>query len=298
MSTPPAAAHGGVPTPQFALAPEPATLFARRAERLRKLAEGSPLAPYLGFLAALADTQHALAEAAPPAEAPEAAPRSGMPPLDRARLAEAPEMAAALGAFLGRGATLDMPAPARLALEALAASPEAQAAALGRVLADRVAEDAVAADLFAAAAAQVEMARRAAVLDDASLAPVATGICPACGGQPVASIVAADLRVLEGTRYACCATCATRWNEVRIKCLACGSLKGIAYRGLEAEGTPEPAIKAETCSECGRWLKIMYQIRDAGLDPVADDVASLGLDLLMRETEWSRAGFHPFLAGY
>lgn len=297
MSTPPAAAHGGVPTPQFALAPESATLFARRAERLRKLAEGSPLSPYLGFLAALADTQHALAQATPPAAAPEAV-RPGMPPLDRARLAEAPEMTATLEAFLARAAALDMPAPARLALEALAASPEAQAAALGRVLSDRVAEDAVAADLFAAAAVQVEMARRAAALDGASLAPVATGICPACGGQPVASIVAADLRVLEGTRYACCATCATRWNEVRIKCLACGSLKGIAYRGLETEGGPEPAIKAETCSECGRWLKIMYQIRDAGLDPVADDVASLGLDLLMRETEWSRAGFHPFLAGY
>ena len=34
------------------------------------------------------------------------------------------------------------------------------------------------------------------------------------------------------------------------------------------------------------------------IDPVADDVASLGLDLLMQDTEYRRAGFDPFLIGY
>jgi FdhE protein len=45
-------------------------------------------------------------------------------------------------------------------------------------------------------------------------------------------------------------------------------------------------------------VKILYQNRDTALDPVADDVASLGLDATMRDTEWRRAGFDPFLVGF
>ena len=57
-------------------------------------------------------------------------------------------------------------------------------------------------------------------------------------------------------------------------------------------------IKAECCDECRSWVKIFYANRNMALEPVADDVASLGLDLLMRETEYRRAGFDPFLIGY
>ena len=38
--------------------------------------------------------------------------------------------------------------------------------------------------------------------------------------------------------------------------------------------------------------------RNPSLDPVADDVASLGLDALMRDSEWRRGGFNHFLIGY
>jgi FdhE protein len=31
---------------------------------------------------------------------------------------------------------------------------------------------------------------------------------------------------------------------------------------------------------------------------VADDVASLGLDLLLRDSPYRRAGYNPFLLGY
>ena len=57
-------------------------------------------------------------------------------------------------------------------------------------------------------------------------------------------------------------------------------------------------IRAETCDGCGSWVKIMAQNRNPSLDPVADDVASLGLDGLMRSSAWRRAGFDPFLIGY
>ena len=99
----------------------------------------------------------------------------------------------------------------------------------------------------------------------------------------------------ENARYAACAFCGTQWNEVRVKCLACGSTKGIGYRSAE---TDEAVIKAECCDECRSWVKILYAMRNVSLDPVADDVASLGLDLLMGETEYRRAGFDPYLIGY
>ena len=37
---------------------------------------------------------------------------------------------------------------------------------------------------------------------------------------------------------------------------------------------------------------------DPALEPVADDVASLALDLLVREAGYRRGGINPFLLGY
>jgi FdhE protein len=82
---------------------------------------------------------------------------------------------------------------------------------------------------------------------------------------------------------------------VRVKCLACGSTKGIGYQEVDGgAGT----IKAETCDECSSYVKILYQHKDVGLDPIADDVASLGLDLLLRDGAYRRAGLNPYLLGY
>lgn len=306
MTHTPTFQSGGVTTPPFAFTPDAAEVFGGRTARFRKLAEDSRLAPYLRFLADLAGVQARLAAVLGPADAPTAgrlaqAKAGAMPPLDRAAIAASPEMAAVLTRFLDAVAAIEMPAQARLALEAVsAATEEERADLLANVLADRIPDDAVAAHLFAAAAAQVEAVRRAAALDAGALRKVSTGICPACGGRPSASIVTAGLKTLEGTRYACCATCATRWNEVRLTCLCCGRTKGVSYRSIGAEDSDgsDAAVKAELCNQCFGWTKVLYQARDAGVDPVADDVASLGLDALMRETQWQRGGFDPFLAGY
>ena len=63
-------------------------------------------------------------------------------------------------------------------------------------------------------------------------------------------------------------------------------------------GNTGAQIKAETCDGCGSWVKQMDQHKNPTLDPVADDVASLGLDALMQGEKWRRAGFDPFLIGY
>ena len=144
------------------------------------------------------------------------------------------------------------------------------------------------------------MARLAATLDAGQLVPIRTGVCPACGGRPASSVVTGIMGA-EGTRYAACACCQTLWNEVRVHCLACGTNKGIGYQAVEDAGADDktgPLIKAETCDGCGSWVKIMAQNRNPSLDPIADDVSSLGLDLLMRDSAWTRAGFDPFLIGY
>jgi FdhE protein len=45
-------------------------------------------------------------------------------------------------------------------------------------------------------------------------------------------------------------------------------------------------------------VKILHQHKNVALDPVADDVASLGLDLLLREGEYRRGSVNLFLLGY
>jgi len=291
---------GGVPKPPLAFLPEPVKLFQARARRFAFLAESNALAPYLAFLAELSRLQARLAATLPPvaaiapARAAEAA-RGAMPPIDRLALAADPAFGATLDAFLEGAAELAMPEPARLALDAVrAANPEDRTWLLSNILSDRIPEDSAAPHLFAAAAVQVHMARLAATLDAEALVPVGTGLCPACGGRPATSSVMGTQGV-ENVRYAACACCATRWNEVRVKCLCCGSTKGISYRSVE---TTEATVKAETCRECHSWIKIFYTTKNPSLDPVADDVGSLGLDMLMKETEFRRGGFNPYLAGY
>jgi FdhE protein len=290
---------GGVKTAPFVRLADPLSLFARRAARLRALAVGE-LAPYLEFLAAVADAQDAIVPALPEPEGPsaEAAARArafGMPPLDRN--AVAPDAAAR--------------DTCRRLFVALAAAPkpEAAAAALDRVrdaddrtldgmiaavLTDAVPSDAVAEQVFVAAGLQVHFARLASRLDAAGLSPIAVGVCPSCGGRPAASIVVGWYGA-EGARYAACALCATLWNEVRVKCLVCGSTKGVGLQGIDGQ---DGTVKAETCDECGSYVKVLYQDKDAGIEPLADDVASLGLDQLLSGGEYRRAGVNPFLAGY
>jgi FdhE protein len=131
-------------------------------------------------------------------------------------------------------------------------------------------------------------------LDAASLVPVADGVCPACGGAPAASMVVGWLGA-HGARYCGCSLCGTLWNYVRIKCALCSSTEGISYQEIEGG---HGIVKAETCGNCRGYLKILQQHKDPAVNVIADDVASLGLDLLMRETGFRRGGVNPYLTGY
>ncbi|MGO4440563.1 formate dehydrogenase accessory protein FdhE [Rhizobium sp. RAF56] len=293
---------GGIAKARFVVTPDPPRLFSIRAARFAALAEGSRLSPYLRFLAGIAGIQAALAESLPapspvPADQIALARQNAMPPIDRLAMAGSSECRQTLRDFLDRLAALEKPAAAAAALAQLR---DADAKELDRIVANVVADilpaESLAQHLYVVAAIQIHAARLAATLDHERLAPIRVGVCPACGGRPVASIVT-SVQDMEGVRYASCSCCATSWNEVRVKCLACGSTKGIGYRAVES-GVDEATIKAEVCDSCFSWTKILYQNKNPSLEAVADDVGSLGLDLLMKDTDYHRAGFYPYLAGY
>jgi FdhE protein len=44
-------------------------------------------------------------------------------------------------------------------------------------------------------------------------------------------------------------------------------------------------------------VKIFDERSDTSMEAIADDIGSLGLDILLRDTEFRRGGFNPFLLG-
>lgn len=291
---------GSIAVPPFAVRPDPETLFLRRSDRFRALADGNPLKPYLVFLADLASAQHWIQQDLPAvtpasAETLARARTYGMPPLDRQGFVPDVACTATLDRLLAVFADCEMPDPARAALRSVVEADLASRTAMMRaVLADVIPVEAIASHVLVAAALQVHFARLAVRLDPASLQPVGDAVCPACGGRPVVSLIA-ERNGANAARYCVCALCSTQWNYVRIKCTVCGSTKGISYQEIEGgSGT----VKAETCSECGSYTKILHQNKDTALDPVADDVATLGLDLLVRETGLRRGSTNQFMLSF
>jgi len=297
--------HSGIPIgeearPPFAVLPDPKTLFAHRAERLRDLARSHELGAYLTLLAGIASAQHRVQDNLPEPELPpedvrERARHFAMPPLDRARFAPDAAFRATLERLLDLLRAVPMPEMARTALDRLTWLEEAGRDAMMRdVLTESIPMAELAEHTFVAAALQVHFARMAAPLDATSLVPIADGACPVCGGPPVASLIV-GWQNAHGTRFCACSLCATLWNYVRIKCVLCGSTDGISYREI-AGGTGH--VKAEACEKCRGYVKILHQHNEPALEPVADDVATLALDLLVRDTGFRRGAFNPYLLGY
>ncbi len=117
------------------------------------------------------------------------------------------------------------------------------------------------------------------------------GICPFCGYLPVASQVCVG-GIKENYRYLLCGLCSTKWHLVRVICSNCRDTSEITYYYIE---TGTQAIKAESCNKCNSYSKIFYQEKDPDLDIIADDLASLNLDLLMAEKGYLRSSRNPFL---
>ncbi|WP_237386000.1 formate dehydrogenase accessory protein FdhE [Xenorhabdus sp. Sc-CR9] len=114
--------------------------------------------------------------------------------------------------------------------------------------------------------------------------------CPVCGSMPVASVV--QIGTGQRLRYLHCHLCESEWHVVRIKCSNCEQTGDLNYWSLDSE---QAAVKAESCGDCGSYLKILYQEKDPNVDAVADDLASLILDAKMEDEGFARSSLNPFL---
>lgn len=288
--------------PVFAILP-PADLFARRAERLRRLAVGHQLADYLLLMAGLCDAQQRLfAEANLPGLPDTAAlARSRehrMPPLVHETLVREDswcDLADRLAAEL----TADASAPVRAALDQLRAADIGQrkAWAIG-LLSGQFDLVPPALAPFLGAALQVVFSHWLRALPDGQLVESeACTLCPACGSPPVAGLIQQRGKQ-NGLRYLACSLCSCQWHYVRVKCSHCQASKDLGYLSLQRDdrAAEQAPLRAETCPACQGYLKQFYQEYVPDAEPQADDLASLALDLRLAEEGWLRRAPNLLLA--
>ncbi|AMH05758.1 formate dehydrogenase accessory protein FdhE [Achromobacter xylosoxidans] len=290
--------HNTIPRIQL---PARDSVFATRAARLRQLAVDSPVADYLLLMARLVDAQQNALRGcnAPPASEDRIAlaQAHGMPPLQAVGWPRDPLWRDILRQLVDEVAGgQDVPAEALEVCSALRRALDEDTESLEdlaeAVLSEQHRGVDGAAAPFVMAALQVYWTDLASRFDEKQL-PVASpfGVCPVCASLPVASVVRVGGQ-FEGYRYLCCSLCATQWHMVRVKCSHCEDVESVAYQAIEGRA---PAIKAETCDRCHTYRKIFYQDKDLHVEPVADDLASLMLDVLVGEAGYSRASGNPLL---
>lgn len=260
------------------LRPDLAGLYAKRAARLRDLAQGHDLAEYLRFAARVAEAQGRVLDLlADGLETdPAAVVASGPWPEALARMID-----------LLRD---DAPESVQPHLAVLATLPEADLRRAGMALTEGRFGDVAAAQaplLWAALSVAVaDAARRCPLPPRADEEPVD---CPVCGCAPVASLIHTGDR--QGLRYLHCALCDCEWHMVRAKCSNCEDAGHLDYLSFD---TALATVRAEACTSCGSYLKVISHERDQEAEVVADDLATLVLDDAAALEGFARSGFNPF----
>jgi len=297
----------------FLRLPVRAAVFSDRQLRLRQLAASHPMREYLIFIADLAQAQHQVLQDYPPVALPESAA------LEAAAQALKPPMPAfgwprdavwrqELRRLLGLFRVRLPEGAARDTLDRVVAADDAWIDQQADRLSQRImfGLDLAAAPLVAAGlqAYWTQLVLQVAERDGENIYGRTDpgNACPCCGSAPTASItrIGADEA---GFRYLHCSLCSTEWHYVRIKCTHCESTKGIHFESLTpqpgvelpATGAREGAVKAECCDSCGHYLKQIAMERDPEVEPVADDLASVTLDLLVSEAGHQRSGHNLML---
>jgi FdhE protein len=277
--------------------PDLATIFLRRAERLDALAPGHELEGFLRMIAALAAAQHEALSGLPPGSLPGPAEiakarLAKRPPLDPATWRRDDSWRVALARILDKVDRRLLPQPAEQARQALATAATADLEALAdRFLEGDVPMADAAKAVFVAAALQVAWTRMASLLEASGLDPANQGQCPACGSPSIAGMIAPGGTKF-GHRHLHCSLCATAWRYVRVRCVHCGSTDKVSFRQLA--GTSY--MRAECCDNCRGYSKVFYLESARILEPLADDLGSLGLDVLVGEEGFSRVA-NPFVLG-
>jgi len=276
--------------------PERNGIFSDRAARLRTLAQDHTMKGFLRFMASICDAQQAALASFPEVPLPHEAQlrlcqEHGMPPLSVQSWPRDPAWQTALRQIV---ANVEDPTPAARAV--IGRVKEMDSTALetfaDAILCGRRNEIDLAAAPFVAAALQVYWTHMVTTLGARAFGRSdISNLCQVCASAPVSSIVRIG-GAEQGLRYLSCSLCATQWHMVRAKCSNCDSTKSLGYYAIEGASG---AVKAESCDECGTYLKIAYMDKDPYVDPIADDLAALALDLMMDDIGKSRSGPNLFL---
>lgn len=285
------------------LNPPTEQLFKRRAERFSRLAEGHPVAAYLLLMADLCSAQQRALDALAPLPGPDGAAarlsiEHHMPPLAYDTLVRGGNWLPAVDALLEQ-----LPAPQNPAVEAALA--QLREADNGQRKAWAIALLSGQFDLlppalvpYLGAALQVAFSQWLLGLPEGLLTESESRtLCPACGSPPVAGMVRHRGKQI-GLRYLTCSLCSCEWHYVRVKCSHCEESKQLGYLSLEqaADKPEKAALRAEACPNCQGYLKQFYLEYDSEAEAMADDLASLDLDMRLAEEGYQRRAPNLLLA--
>jgi FdhE protein len=268
-----------------AIAPVPAAIFEKRSARLSSLARGHVIGKYLEAMARLAIAQRAALQVY--------ASRnneclSQAPLFDACCHGYEAVLPETLGVIISEFEPVPLPDESRAALSRLTSATPADLESSAKAILDGNYNSIdLAASPFLASALQVYWTDLAArVKAEAEDRPLNT--CPICGSLPVAGVILGDRKL----RYLCCSLCATHWYVPRLTCTNCGSTAGLSYFVIEGD---KEGTKAEACSQCRTYLKLVYLESNPDADSFADDLATLALDALMSDQCYRRIGINLFL---
>lgn len=281
----------------------PINLFALRAQRLEKLAEGHPLADYLRLVTDLCRVQQQLLDDPPDTaqldpERLRLCQQHGLPPFAADSLAREDAWLPYLDALLQR-----YQPPAKSAVEqavaALRNATPGQRKAWAIALVSGQYSLLLAALVpFLGAALQAAWSHWLLSTPDLALKPGdSLSQCPACGSPAMAGVIRHRGKY-NGLRYLVCSLCACEWHVVRVKCVYCEHSKGLEYVSLgdDRHVANQAPLRAETCPGCHHYLKLLYLENDAEAEALSADLTSLMLDMRLEQEGYLRAAPNLLLA--
>lgn len=270
------------------------SLYSGRAERLRLLADNHPLGDYLTFAAQVVEAQQHVQHDHPlTMDFTRLVQTGGQPPLDAAHFRRDAHWLTLLQALIEE-LKPQMSGQILSALENLEkmSGPEKEA------LADALFSQSFSAESndkapFVWAALSLYWAQMASQLPGQVLPEEGEHrqFCPVCGGIPVSGVV--HMGAESGLRYLHCNLCETEWHMARVKCSNCEQSEQLSYWSLDDDNMA--SHQTESCGDCGTYIKLLYQEKDCRVEAVADDLASLVLDIRMEEEGFFRSSINPFL---
>ncbi|OSM99105.1 MULTISPECIES: formate dehydrogenase accessory protein FdhE [Lonsdalea] len=270
------------------------SLYSGRAERLRQLADNHPLGDYLTFAAQVVEAQQHVQHDHPRLLDVTRIRQDagGRPPLDAAHFQRDAHWLTLLQALIEE-LKPQMSGQILSALENLEkmSVPEKEA------LADKLFSQSFCPESndkapFVWAALSIYWAQMASQLPAEVLPSLGEHrqFCPVCGSIPVSAVVHMDDE--NGLRYLHCNLCETEWHMARVICSNCEQSDHLSYWSLDDELASN---QTESCGDCGTYIKLLYQERDCRVEAVADDLASLILDIRMEDEGFFRSSINPFL---